>query len=73
VKKKLSVIGNSLGLIIEKPILELLNLDKDTEIEVTTDGRRLILEPISERKKKITKAHVKVMKNHDETFRKLAK
>jgi antitoxin component of MazEF toxin-antitoxin module len=47
-RKNLSVIGNSLGLVIEKPILELLNITRDTELEVTTDGTRLIVEPVQE-------------------------
>jgi antitoxin component of MazEF toxin-antitoxin module len=73
-KKKLSVVGNSLGILIEKPILELLKIDRDTELEMTTDGNRLIVEPIrKEHKKKVSDAAQKVMKNHDETFRKLAK
>ncbi len=73
-RKKLSVVGNSLGLLIEKPILELLKIDRDTEIEVTTDGNRLILEPVrQERKKRVAKLHEEVMKEHDATFRKLAK
>jgi antitoxin MazE len=74
-RKKLSVVGNSLGVLIEKPILELLKIDRDTEIEMTTDGNRLILEPVrpEERKKRIADLHDKVMKKHDATFRKLAK
>jgi antitoxin MazE len=45
-RKSLSAIGNSLGLVIEKPILELLGITRDTELEVTTDGTRLIIEPV---------------------------
>ena len=40
--KKLSAVGNSLGLIIERPILDLLNITKDTPLEVRTDGEGLI-------------------------------
>lgn len=73
-RKKLSAIGNSLGVVIEKPILELLNIDRDTELEVTTDGNRLVLEPVRETKReRVKKAHAKVMATHAETFRKLAK
>ena len=73
-KKKLSVVGNSLGLLIEKPILELLNIDRNTEIEMTTDGHRLILEPIrNDHQKTISDSAKKMMKLHDDTFRKLAK
>lgn len=41
-KKKLSAIGNSLGIVIEKPILDLLDIDRDTEPELTTDGQQVI-------------------------------
>ena len=43
--KRLTAIGNSLGLIIERPILELLDIDKDTPLEVRTDGEVLIISP----------------------------
>ena len=35
--KTLTAIGNSLGLIIERPILDLLNIDRDTKLEVRTE------------------------------------
>ncbi len=34
-KKRLSAIGSSLGLIIDKPIAELYQLDRNTVVEVT--------------------------------------
>ncbi len=45
--KKLTPIGNSLGLIIDRPILKLLNIDRDTELEISTDGETLIIRPRS--------------------------
>jgi len=72
-KKKLSAVGNSFGVIIEKPILELLNIDRDTELEMTTDGNRLVIEPIRTGKKSLRSSAEKIMKAHDSTFRKLAK
>ena len=47
--KKLTRHGNSLAIVIEKPILDLLNIDINTPLEVTTDGRNLIITPIHER------------------------
>jgi antitoxin component of MazEF toxin-antitoxin module len=44
--KKLVRHGNSRALVIEKPILELLNIDDDTEIEIITDGDALIMRPL---------------------------
>ena len=40
--KKLSKHGNSLALVIDKPILELLGIDEDTELEVRTNGRGVL-------------------------------
>jgi len=37
--------GNSLALVIEKPILELLGADADTSFDITTDGQALVLTP----------------------------
>jgi len=72
-RKKLSTIGNSLGVVIEKPILELLDIDRETELEMTTDGQRLFIEPIRQRRKRLLASAKKVMDAHDQTFRKLAK
>ena len=76
-RKNLSAIGNSLGIVIEKPILELLNITRDTELEVTTDGSRLIIEPVRVEEKESRRGRVgattkRVMKNHDRTLRRLA-
>jgi antitoxin component of MazEF toxin-antitoxin module len=71
--KKLSAVGNSLGLIIERPILDLLRIDKDTPLEVTTDGEALIIRPASRnRKARLRRAAARVMKAHDDALRKLA-
>ena len=73
-KKNLTVIGNSLGIIIEKPILDLLGISKESELEIVTDGNRLIIEPVTkdERAEKIRQATRRVMKNHTEPLKKLA-
>ena len=39
--KKLTKHGNSLALVIEKSILDLLDWKSDDEYEITTDGKRL--------------------------------
>ena len=72
--KKLSAVGNSLGLIIERPILELLNITKDTALEVKTDGEALIIRPVKlSKKKRVRESTRRMMAVHDETMRKLAK
>ena len=73
-RKKLSAIGNSLGIVIEKPILELLDIDRETELDMRTDGERLIIEPIRGGKRaKVRAAAQRAMAAHDATLRKLAK
>jgi len=73
--KKLSTVGNSLGLIIERPILDLLNITKDTPLEITTDGEALIIRPAKKLSQmdRVISAADEIMDAHDETFRKLAK
>ena len=46
--KTLTKHGNSLALVIEKPILELLGVDADTPFDVSTDGQVLILSPVKD-------------------------
>ena len=72
--KKLITIGNSLGLIIERPILELLDIDKETPLEVRTDGEVLIIRPLRRnRSARLKAAAERMMDVHDETMGKLAK
>jgi antitoxin component of MazEF toxin-antitoxin module len=44
--KHLTKHGNSMAMVIEKPILELIGVDADTPFEITTDGHALILTPM---------------------------
>ena len=43
--KKLTKHGNSLALVIDRPILDLLKIEPGTTLDVSTDGRRLIVAP----------------------------
>ncbi len=73
--KKLVSHGNSAALIIDKPILELLKVDMDTPLEVTTDGKNLIVSPVQsgKKEKRFREALEKVNRMHGKTLRKLAK
>ena len=74
--KRLQAVGNSSGIIIDKPILELLRITPDTELDVSTDGTRLIISPIRpevSRKGKLARAQARTLAAHERTFRKLAK
>ncbi|HET6427704.1 MAG TPA: AbrB/MazE/SpoVT family DNA-binding domain-containing protein [Phycisphaerae bacterium] len=41
--------GNSLALVIDKPILEMLQISPDTPLELTTDGDALLVSPIRDK------------------------
>jgi len=73
--KHLTPHGNSAALIIDKPILALLNISMTTPLEITTDGRSLVISPSIEksRQKKFSAAMDSVNALHGKTLRKLAK
>lgn len=73
-QKKLSVIGNSLGFVIDKPVLALLRIDRDTMLDVSTDGDALIIRPLRDaRAERVRAAALRVAEQHASAFEKLAK
>ena len=46
--KRLVRHGNSAALILDKPILDLLNLTMDTPLEISTDGQSIVISPATE-------------------------
>lgn len=44
-QKKLSRHGNSLALVIDRGVLDLLNIQENTLLNITTDGNVLIIAP----------------------------
>ena len=71
--KKLTKLGNSLAVLLDKPILELLKIDAETPIELSTDGTRIILTPVATKRARTLAAARKVMHEQAETLKKLAK
>lgn len=72
--KRLTTHGNSSALIIDKAILDLLNISQNTALEITTDGKNLIVSPVvnEEREKQFKEALTFVTKHHSKTLKKLA-
>lgn len=72
--KTLTKHGNSLALVIEKPILELLGADADTPFDITTDGQVLVLSPVKNEKQKeaFQSALEKVNVRYSKALKKLA-
>ena len=44
--KRLTRHGNSLALVLDKGVLDLLSIDADTPLHVSTDGKCLIVSPV---------------------------
>jgi antitoxin MazE len=72
--KKLTRHGNSLALIIDRPILALLKIDPDTELDISTDGNRLIIAPAdpTARRKKVEEVQKVIHKRYANAFPRLA-
>ena len=72
--KHLTGHGNSLALVIEKAVLELLGITKKTPLRVSTDGSSLIISPMkdSKREKKFRQALEEINKDHAKTLKALA-
>lgn len=72
--KKLSKHGNSLALVIDRPILDLLKIDTDTSLDISTDGKRLFIAPIepSARRKKFEAPQEAAHQRFSNAFKKLA-
>ena len=50
-RKKLTRTGNSLALVLDKPLLDQVGIDADTPLEVSTDGRVIIVSPVPARRR----------------------
>jgi antitoxin component of MazEF toxin-antitoxin module len=71
--KKLIQHGNSVALVIDKPILEMLNITNETPFELSTDGKNIILSPQMEytQENNILISLEKINKQYSHVLRKL--
>jgi antitoxin component of MazEF toxin-antitoxin module len=72
--KRLTRHGNSLALIIDKSILELLRIDADTPLSVATDGECLVVSPArgAGRQRRFRRALEDVNKRYSGALKRLA-
>lgn len=74
--KRLTRVGNSQAIMIDKPIMDLLGITMETDLEITTDGRALHIVPRmtdAERRRRVKASADHVLTKHKKTFEKLAK
>ncbi len=72
--KKLTRHGNSLALVLDRPVLDLLRIDGDTPLNISTDGQVLVVAPVrSEKREQDFKDAVAWShRRYAKTFKKLA-
>jgi antitoxin component of MazEF toxin-antitoxin module len=74
--KKLVRHGNSRALVIDKPILELLRITDETEIEIITDGTSLTMRPVDQdgtgRRRAFEVAAEDAVNRYGDVFKRLA-
>lgn len=75
--KNLTKLGNSLALVIDKPILDLLNMSTETPVEIAlgADGKSLIVRAVADEehnRRQFEAALKKTNKRHGGALKKLA-
>lgn len=72
--KKLQSHGNSQALVIDKPIMEALGIDADSELQVTVSGNSLIITPanVGIGRQRVLEAIEKLRPRYGEMLKRLA-
>jgi len=73
-RKRLTKTGNSLALVLDRPLLEATGLDADTPVEVSTNGDVIVVTPVRAKKRtrKLGEALDKINARYAGVFRRLA-
>lgn len=72
--KRLTKHGHSLALVIDRGILELLRIDADTPLSITTDGESLVISPArsNRRQRQFRRALATVNERYGRALKRLA-
>jgi antitoxin MazE len=73
--KRLTRTGNSLAIVLDRPLLEAANIDEDTPLEVSTNGDVIVITPARGKKRtaKLEAAVAAIDEQFAGAFRRLAK
>jgi antitoxin component of MazEF toxin-antitoxin module len=73
-KKTLIKHGNSLALVIDKPLLEVLDITPETPLEISTNGDSILISPVRgpARQKKLRKSLERINAEFGEDLKRLA-
>jgi len=72
--KRLTKHGNSMALIIDRSVLDLLKIDNETPLEISTDGNVLVISPVrdEERVARFRSALEKANRRYGRALKRLA-
>jgi antitoxin component of MazEF toxin-antitoxin module len=74
-RRKLIRRGKSLALVLDKRLLDRVGIDADTQLDVSTDGRMIIVSPVRDRRRttKLKRIVAEAHSRYGGVFRRLAK
>jgi antitoxin component of MazEF toxin-antitoxin module len=74
-RKKFTRTGNSVAIVFDKPLLERLGVDENSEVELSTNGDVVVITPIRDnaRDERFRKSADKIHSKYAGLFRRLAK
>ena len=72
--KKLQKHGNSMALLIEKPMMEALGIREDTPLQINITGQSLVVTPadVGLEKDRVMKSVAKMRRRYSSTLKRLA-
>jgi antitoxin component of MazEF toxin-antitoxin module len=73
-KKKLTRTGNSVALVLDRPLLEQLGMDEGSEVEVSSNGDVIVVTPVrgKDREARLRDAADKINSRYAGLFRRLS-
>ena len=73
-RKKLTRTGNSLALVLDKPLLDRVGIDASTLLEVSTDGQVIVISPVRGRRRtaRLKQVVEEAHRRYSGAFRRLA-
>lgn len=72
--KRLTKTGNSLALVLDRPLLEATGIDSDTPLEVSSNGDVILISPVRSKKRaaKLASALREINEKYAGVFKRLA-
>jgi len=73
-RKKLTKTGNSLALVLDKPLLDRVGIDASTLLEISTDGQVIVISPVRARRRtaRLKRVVEEAHQRYSGAFRRLA-